>query len=61
LELPAFSVHFEAFGDCPTREKKPTPETKAWIWIHKAIMRDAGEIIGKLGEGIFKSVFSGLG
>jgi hypothetical protein len=36
-------------------------EEKAWIWIHAAIMREEGEIICKVGERFFASVFRGLG
>jgi hypothetical protein len=32
-------------------------DSKAWIWIHEAIMREEGEMIGKLG-GSFLRAFS---
>jgi hypothetical protein len=52
---PAFSGQLEAF------RIGATPETNAWIWIHAVIMREEGETIGKVGEGFFAIVLSGLG
>lgn len=42
------------------RQRIPVAK-KVRIWIHAAIMREQGEIIGKVGEDFLASVFSGLG
>jgi hypothetical protein len=36
-------------------------DTKAWVWVYEAIMREEGEMICKFGEEFSASVFSGLG
>ena len=55
--LPAVS----AISPMKAGEETRWRQRKAWIWIYEAIMREGGEMIGKLGEEFFASVFSGLG
>ena len=59
--LRAVSAIFPMKAGEETRRRQTSAATKAWIWIHEAIMREEGEMIGKLGKRNFASVFSGVG
>jgi hypothetical protein len=38
-----------------------TPEMSVWVWTYGVIMREEGEIIGRVDEEFLVSVFCGLG
>jgi hypothetical protein len=43
------------------RNETATPETNAWVWTYAVIMREEGEIIGRVDEGFLRVFSAGWG
>jgi hypothetical protein len=60
--LPTVSLIFPMkCGEETPQRQRTSAAKKAWIWIHTAIMREEGEMIGKLGEGFLRVFSAGYG